>query len=377
MIVIRSRLRLGLALLLGGVASSWAATAPPAPHKPAPRARFTKTEREAATVPGFPSVRFFGDDANAYRAALPDKPGPWLALSAGGEDGAFGAGFLFGLDQSGKRPPYSVITGVSTGSLIATYAFAGSRYDRDLKSAYTGVTSADVFEVGRTPDSLVDVWPFRKLIAKRVTPELLRAVAAQYRRGRRLFVVTTDLDAGRPVVWNMGAIAKHGGARALALFRRVLIASSSIPGMFPPVVIKTASNGKPIEELYADGGVSAPFYLAPESVLAQAHGAVPTTSIQIVINAKLGPDFWFTKRNTLAVLGRALGLGLSAGARFEIANVRRWATRARVPVSIAAINAGFKARSHGAFDPKYMKALFTVGEKDARKSAASAPQLTR
>ncbi|MGH7248900.1 MAG: patatin-like phospholipase family protein, partial [Pseudomonadota bacterium] len=167
-----------------------------------PRTPFTAAEDAAATIPGMPDARFFADSETDFENALPSQPGPWLILSSGGEDGAFGAGLLSGLSASGKRPDYSVVTGLSTGALMAPFAFAGPRYDEALRDAYTKITAADVFEAGETPESFVDDWPLKDVIAKEITPALLKDIAAQYRSGRRLFVVTTDLDAERSVVWN-------------------------------------------------------------------------------------------------------------------------------------------------------------------------------
>ena len=181
-----------------------------------------------------PDARFWADSEADFKAALPARPGPWLVLSSGGADGAFGAGLLTGLSAAGKRPDYAVVTGVSTGSLMAPFAFAGSRYDEAFRKAYTEVTAADIFEAGSsTGESFVNSWPLRDLIAKQVTPALLDDIAAAHRSGRRLFVVTSDLDADRTVVWNMGAIAAHGGEAALKLFRTVLLASASVPGALP------------------------------------------------------------------------------------------------------------------------------------------------
>ena len=209
-----------------------------------PRIPFTAADEVAATIPGMPDARFWADSIADFTAALPPQPGPWIALSSGGADGAFGAGLLNGLSESGKRPDYAVVTGVSTGALMAPFIFAGPRYDDALRTAYTKLTAADVFEVGSTGESFVDSWPLKDLIAKQITPALFADIAAAHNSGRRLFVVTTDLDAERSVVWNMGAIAAHGGDAALTLFRNVLLASSAIPGGFPPVLIGVEANGK-------------------------------------------------------------------------------------------------------------------------------------
>ena len=166
-----------------------------------PRTPFTAAEDAVATIPGIPNARFWADSAADFKNALPAEPGPWLALSSGGEDGAFGAGLLVGLSAAGKRPDFAVVTGVSTGALMAPFIFAGGRYDEALKKAYTTVTPADIFEAGgSTGESFVSSWPLRDFIAKEITPELMTDIAAADRAGRRLFVVTTNLDAERFVV---------------------------------------------------------------------------------------------------------------------------------------------------------------------------------
>ena len=244
-----------------------------------------------------PDARFWADSITDFTAALPPQPGPWLALSSGGADGAFGAGLITGLSESGKRPDYAVVTGVSTGALMAPFIFAGPRYDDALRTAYTKLTAADVFEVGSTGESFVDSWPLKDLIAKQITPALLADIAAAHNSGRRLFVVTTDLDAERSVVWNMGAIAAHaadknGGDDALNLFRSVLLASSAIPGGFPPVLIGVEANGKPFQEMHVDGGVGGQFFVAPSAAMAATSDyRLPATALYVVINTGLQPAF--------------------------------------------------------------------------------------
>ena len=199
-----------------------------APKGPPPRIPFTADDQAAAVVPGFPDARGWGDTAEYFQKVLPPGTGPWRAMSGGGADGAFAAGVLNGWTQSGKRPEFSVVTGVSIGALLAPYAFLGSKFDEEVRQAMTTITGADVFEDRPTHESFLDTWPLRRLIEKRVTPELVAAVAAEHRKGRRLLVVTTNADAGRRVVWDMGAIAQKGDESAVKLFRDVLMASSAI-----------------------------------------------------------------------------------------------------------------------------------------------------
>src|SRR2546423_5654023 len=243
-----------------------AAGAEKPPEQPS-RPDFTADDQAAAIIPGIPDARFWADSEKDFLAALPTTPGPWLALSTGGGDGAFGAGLLNGWSESGKRPEFSVVTGVSTGALMAPYAFIGPSQDPGLKRAYTEYNAGDIFEDTKTPESLVDTWPLKRLIAKEVTPELLGQVAEQHKRGRRLFVATTNLDAQRGVIWNMGAIAAKGDEAALKLFRDVLQASTAIPGLFPPALIDVEANGTKTQELHADGGLTAQGFGATESML--------------------------------------------------------------------------------------------------------------
>ena len=221
-----------------------------------------------------PDARFWADSEADFNAALPKQPGPWLILSTGGADGAFGAGLLNGLSAAGNRPDYSVVTGVSTGALMAPFAFAGAKYDAALKDVYTNITAADVFEVGSTGESFVDSWPLKDLIAKQITPGLLADVAAAYQAGRRLFVVTTDLDAERSVVWNMGAIAVHAGDTAdKATASRAQAVPQRAAGLrqhsrrFSAGADRRRGNGKHFSEMHVDGGVGGQFFVAPPALL--------------------------------------------------------------------------------------------------------------
>jgi hypothetical protein len=333
-----------------------------------PRIPFTAADEALAAIPDMPDARFWADSVADFTAALPSQPGPWLVLSSGGADGAFGAGLLNGLSESGHRPDYTVVTGVSTGALMAPFAFAGPRYDDALRAAYTKITAADVFEVGSTGESFVDSWPLKDLIAKQITPALLADVAAAHRAGRRLFVVTTDLDAERSVVWNMGAIAAHaadknGGDAALNLFRNVLLASSAIPGGFPPVLIDVEANGKQFQEMHVDGGVGGQFFVAPPAVMAATSDyRLPATALYVVINTGLQPDFQIVTRSTPSILTGTVGTAVKVDTRLMIDRAYLAAKRSGVDFNIASIPADFSAPSRGPFDPDYMSALFQLGE---------------
>jgi hypothetical protein len=186
-----------------------------------------------------------------------------LALSGGGANGAFGAGFLVGWSQAGNRPPFKIVTGVSTGALMAPFVFAGPDYDAALTEFYTRTSSANIFRMlSIVPqllggESLADSGPLQLMIEREVDEVLLRRIAAAHNGGRRLYIATTDLDSQRLWVWNMGLIAASNRPEAGRLFRQIMLASASVPIAFPPVFFQVEAGGRRYDEMHVDGGVGA------------------------------------------------------------------------------------------------------------------------
>lgn len=333
-----------------------------APAGPIPRTPFAAADQEVAAIANIPNARFWADSETDYLRALPTARGPWLILSAGGEDGAYGAGLLGGWGTTGKRPEFSLVTGVSTGALIAPFAFLGPKYDEALKEAYTKVSSIDIFEVGGKGESLLDTWPLHDLIAKRVTPELLKAIAAEHARGRRLFIITSNLDAGRPVAWDIGAIASRGDEQALKLVRNVMVAAVSIPGAFPPVLIDVDVNGRRAQEMHVDGGTAGQFYLAPDSMLVSSSSAkLPATDVYLIANMKLGQDFALTERSLTGILSRTVTTAIKYMLRNAIDRAYILAKRSGAGFYFAYVPQEFNAPARGPFDPDYMRPLYEAG----------------
>ena len=329
-------------------------------------------------------LRIAGDDPQAFQALVDQASAaadPWLVLSGGGENGAFAAGLLSGWSASGRRPAFGVITGVSTGALIAPFAFIGAAGDAALREAYTTVSAADVFEFGGSNEALTDTWPLKRRIEKAVTPRLLKAIAAEHAKGRRLLVATTELDTERPVLWDMGAIATVGDDKALNLFRAIVLASSAVPGVFPPVSIDSATadgktnQGKTIQEMHVDGGTTAPFFLAPKPALIAAltgSGGVkiPARTVYLVVNNKLAPSFQMATHTTLSVLGRAMSAAIKAQTRDALALADAFARRESLDLKVAEIDDRFTETSPAPFDQRYMKALFVHAETLGRAGTA-------
>lgn len=350
------------------------------------RSPFTAAEAATARPEGLPGrLRFSGDDRDTFQAVIDGASAassPWLVLSGGGENGAFAAGILNGWSQGGGRPVFGVVTGVSTGALIAPFAFVGPKTDAELERNYTQITAADVFELGGTNAALTDNWPLKERIAQFVTPDLLRAVAAEHAKGRRLLIATTHVDAERATVWDMGAIAslaagpdgKAHADKSLKLFREIILASTAIPGVFPPVMIDVVGkDGKVFQEMHDDGGAMAPFYLAPPAAIAGEEGAglhLPTRTIYLIVNNRLDSEFGLAPRTILGVLGRTMSGAIKAQTQAALTLTRGFATRMGLDLQSAIIDQRFAKRSSGPFDQDYMKALFEHGAGLARSGNA-------
>lgn len=340
-----------------------------------------------AVVPGHPDVRQWADaPAAAWTRwhgqwvadrASGGRPGPpeVLAISSGSDKGAFAAGYLSGWTASGNRPVFDLVSGVSTGALIAPFAFLGPEGDAVLRELYTAVTAREIFRA--TPiegllggPGLADNRPLVRLIERHVTPELLGKIAAAHRNGRRLLVLTANLDSARGMVWDIGAIAASDRPDRAALFRRVLLASASIPGFFPPVFIDAASAGRPVSEMHVDGAtIASLFVLPPEILWGEGAARAPTEprAVTLLYNGKLDPEFRIVKPRATTILGRALSTVLTEADRAAIANYRRLAALRGVAIKVRAIGLDFDRESPGLFDRDWMRALFAYGEAAGRQ----------
>jgi predicted acylesterase/phospholipase RssA len=194
-----------------------------------------------------------------------------LAISGGGANGSFAAGLLTGWTRAGTRPPFHVVTGVSAGALAAPFALLGSKYDPVLIDVFTRLSSADLVSrknrvLAFFGDSLASARPLQALIERHFDDALMQAIAAEHRAGRRLFVATTHIYAGRQMIWDIGAIAERGGPDALALIRRVLLASASVPILLPPVFLEVEANGSRYDEMHVDGGITRQVFAGPPAL---------------------------------------------------------------------------------------------------------------
>ena len=337
------------------------------------RVNYTQQEQIAAVVPGFPDARVWADDpaialkTSALAPTITKQP-TILALSGGGADGAFGAGFLSGWSARGSRPSFTIVTGASAGALIAPFAFLGSGYDDALRSVFASGEMENFLQFegvsGLVGSGLFKTGPLRELIAKYVDENTLQAVAQQYRAGRKLFIVTTNLDAQRTAIWDMGRIASSGNPKALDLFRRVMEASASIPGIFSPVLIEVEAEGKAFSEMHVDGGVTANIMVVPEAILLANKAILPQNvrpKVYIIMNGKLDPYFEVVKPRTLQIAIRSFETSVRANTRNTLLAVYEFSKRRNWQVSLAAIEDSVANQTKPGFDTAYMRGLFEYG----------------
>lgn len=355
---------------------------------------------EQAVVPGIPGCRLWADrDVSAFvQLVLEDNkrelealarsgitedqlpPAHMLAISGGGDAGAFAAGILNGWTRHGTRPTFRVVTGISAGALAAPFAFLGPRYDNALHELATSVGPKDIFHTrnfvaGLLTDGLADSEPLYRLVARRVTRELLDAVAEEHAKGRVLMIGTTDLDSGRPVTWNMGVIASSDSPDAVTLFRKVMVASMSIPGAVSPVMIDVEVDGKPHQEMHVDGAVINQVFLYPSRGMVELRKALPKPYVRklhayIIRNGKLGPEWVGTRRRTSNIFARSIGTLLHMQGLSDLKHLHDVVTGDGVDFNCAYIGDDFTFSHAVRFDTDFLRRLYQYGFDQSAKGLA-------
>jgi predicted patatin/cPLA2 family phospholipase len=347
---------------------------------------------EHSEVTGMTSIRTWGDHVDewyidslvdsvhqeiAYYSEHPSENRPKtadiLALSGGGSDGAFGAGILCGWSAKGDRPKFKLVTGISTGALIAPIAFLGSEYDDVLKRAYTTITDDDVLKPRGilsilNSDGLAETDPLFMLLNEWITPEMFNKVAAEHSKGRRLLIATVNLEAQRPVIWDMGAIASSRHPDAINLFRTIMLASASIPGAFEPQYIRVEVNGKTYEELHVDGGTAAQVFLWGAGVnvkeLSDRAGVdAPSRKIRLFVirNGRFHAEYHQLRNRFINIANRAVSTLIKTQGIGDMFRLYTIAMNNGMEFNLASIPPSFTLEATTVFDKEYMDALFNFG----------------
>jgi hypothetical protein len=351
----------------------------------------TREAQDQAAISGIPGARYWGDvpppginrwldasEAELRRdyGGVFRTPHNYLAISGGGADGAFGAGLLLGWSEQGARPQFTVVTGISTGALIAPFAFLGPKYDPALRKVYTEISTDDIMErrglldILRN-DALASARPLRQLIAQYIDDEMIAAFAAEHRRGRSLLIGTANIDAARPVTWNITRIAASGSPRAPDLIHKVILASASIPGIFPPVAIDVEANGQTFQELHVDGGVTSQVFLYPTGLqwkkILEKLEVPGRPNLYLIRNSRTFPVFKSTRRRILPLMTRSVSSLIRTQGIGDISTIYVETRRDGVAFHLAHVPDSFDAVPSEPFDQKYMQQLFSLGFEMARE----------
>ena len=309
---------------------------------------------------------------------------PMLAISGGAANGAYGAGLLKGWSEEGSRPVFKIVTGVSTGAIIAPLVFLGKDYDGIMEKLYTTMSTKDVMRSKRPfqallGNSLANNAPLERQLEKYIDDKVLVEVAKEHRRGRRLFVGTTFLDAQRFVIWDMGAIACRGDIK---LFRKVILASAAIPIMFPPVYIHVEADGKAYDEMHVDGGTitqvftlykvlqNAESVAKEEGVDLKKLGIDPAKikgKYYIIRNGYVSPGYKVVKDNLGSIADRAFDTMINYQGIGDTYRIYTFMKQRGNDYNLAFIPGDFRPPSKEGFDPQAMRALFDRGYQDAVK----------
>jgi predicted patatin/cPLA2 family phospholipase len=339
-----------------------------------------------AHIPGIPEARFWGDEWPTFaterfatfteadfRREFPEsyeKPHNYLAISGGGANGAYGAGLLVGWTATGERPEFNMVTGVSTGSLTAPFAFLGPDYDDELKTVYLTTTTSDIVIKRNVVDaafgdSIADTTPLKELIAKYIDADMIDAIAREHEKGRRLFVGTVNLDAGRSVIWNIGAIAASDHPRKVELLQEVLRASAAIPVAFPPIIIPVEAEGQPFDEMHVDGGTGSQVFVYPAAadwrLVTQKLKVQGKPQVYVIRNSFLDPDYHGMKRNVLPIASRTIDSLIRTQGIGDLYQIYVLCERDGNDFNLAYIPSDFTEEPSEGFDPVYMGKLFEYG----------------
>jgi hypothetical protein len=299
---------------------------------------------------------------------------PQLAISGGAANGAYGAGLLKGWSAAGTRPVFKIVTGISTGAIIAPLAFLGSRYDDRLEEIYTTYSTKDIARARRFlsilfHDSFASTRPLQFLIRKYFDKELLEAIAGEYRKGRRLYVGTTDLDRQQFVLWDMGRIASYGGAEALELFRKIILASASIPAAFSPVFFEAEADGKTYNEMHVDGGTTRQVSFLFDVLIgtqktAEQKGLKPLKfkhRIYVIRNGYID-SLWKQVPDRLgSIAERSMDTMINAQGLGDIYQLYTFTTMSQGDFNLAVIPSTHISQAKEIFDPAEMRKLFDLG----------------
>ncbi|MFC1548682.1 patatin-like phospholipase family protein [Candidatus Omnitrophota bacterium] len=353
---------------------------------------------DKAVVPGFKDIRTFADvaspvfEADLIKSIKEEPAGAFpvnadgkkeyviLAISGGGANGAYGAGIINGWTKNGTRPNFKMITGISTGALIAPFAFLGEDYDDELKRMYTTMSTEDIMRSKavvnvKGVNSLADNAGLQRIIENNVTEEILAAVAEEHKKGKRLYVCTTNLDTKRLVVWDMGKIAQVGNKKALTLFQDILLASAAIPMIFPPMYIDVVVDREKYKEIHVDGGT-----VTQVSAMVRVFGGLrealakegidrskKKVTLYLIRNGYVTPHWSRVRNNLTSIAESSMDTMITNQGIGDIYRIHALTKLRDIDFNLAYIPVDYVPAAKEMFDTEEMIRLFDLGFDEASK----------
>jgi hypothetical protein len=349
---------------------------------------------DSAKIEGIPQARIWGDELPPYYQSwmLKSKaelelllPGiintehTYLAISGGGPRGAYGAGILVGWTQSQTRPEFTVVTGISVGALTAPFAFLGPDYDDELETLFTEYYTSDLVEklnplTALWRESLASSEPLQEIIAHYVNEEMVNALATEHKRGRRLYVITTNLDASRPVMWDLGAIASSNSPKAIDLIRDLICASASVPVLMPPVYIEVEAEGKHYDEMHVDGGASSQVMFYPTGMdlrlVNEKLGTKGRPTVYVIRNGHFRFPYKSVDSKLLPIMARSVASLIRAQGVGDLSRIYHSSLRDDLDYRLTYIPSDFDVVPKEVGGLEYMKQLFALGQRLGRDGTA-------
>ncbi|KWU02677.1 phospholipase [Vibrio toranzoniae] len=295
-----------------------------------------------------------------------------LALSGGGANGAFGAGILIGLEESGQLKDYSIVTGISAGALMAPFVFIGGDAFSRMKDVMLNINDKSV--LGKKnflntvfKDAFTDGENLYQFIAEAFPEPMIEQIAAQHRSGKRLFIGTTHFDSGELVIWNIGAIANSDMPDKSELIYKVLAASASIPGVFPPQFIDVEHEGEIFEELHVDGGLATQVFFNPSNFdyqqISDALGLETPPQLDVIRNGALKAPYHSLRDKGLDLVAKSVSSLTLAQTRGDLYRMKYISEINNIDMQFTYIERdfGYAKRTKDMFDEHYLLTIYEYG----------------
>lgn len=319
-------------------------------------------------------LRYWGDDPDFAAGHTKIKPGSdgrvdFLTLSGGGINGAYGAGYLVGWTGTGMRPEFEVVTGISVGAIMAPLAFLGSNYDDEINDVYASLSRAsnpktNILSALLGSPAILDSGPLRGAIQHAVNQQILDDIGAAHRDGRRLYIGTTNLDAQRPVIWDIGAIANSGSPRRLELVQNIILASAAVPTIFEPVMLQVSVDGQTYSEMHVDGGITQQLLLMPGG-WGRLSGQ-RSARLYAIFNGVVDATAETVQPSSIGLAERTLPTLLKYLGRANLAELASSARASGVHFRMTAIPGSFPESNSIFGSPEWLAALYQYGWESGR-----------